>query len=199
MKNNNIILLILAISTFLVCSSSKPIKTKPNETIVFGRFILDNDSEIDHEKIELNFLRSPRGTSKVKVGKDGFFCLKMQTGNSLTDFIQYKDGGTFRKIFTNSCLTLSLTEADKAYYVGDIFMKWTPTDRDKIKKGFSLGIGMGNNSMGGSFAIPIGENYTPGEDCPEITIKDMQETIDQFHALYPDDNREVIIQFMDLD
>lgn len=195
----NITLFILAIFTLLVCTSSKPIKTKPNETIVFGRFILDNDSEIDHEKIELNFLRSPKGTAKVKVSKDGFFCLKMQTGNSLTDFIQYKDGGNFRKILTNSCLTLSLTEADKAYYVGDIFMKWTPTDRDKLKKGFALGIGMGNNSMGGSFAIPIGENYTPGEDCPEITIKDIQETIDQFHEMYPEDNREVIIQFMDLD
>ena len=194
----NIILLILAISTFMVCSSSKPIKTKPNETIVFGRFILDNDSEIDHEKVELNFLRSPRGTVKAKIGKDGFFCIKMQIGNSLTDYIQYKDGGTFRKILTNDCLTLSLTDANKAYYVGDIFMKWIPTDRDKIKNGFSLGIGMGNNSMGGSFAIPIGESYTPGEDCPEITIQDMQETIDQFHNIYPDDKREVIIQFMDL-
>lgn len=194
----NIIILVLAISTFMVCTSSKPIKTKPNETIVFGRFILDNDSEIDHEKIELNFLKSPRGTAKVKIAKDGFFCMKMQTGNSITDFIQYKDGGTFRKILTNSCLTLSLTEADKAYYVGDIFIKWTPTDRDKIKKGFSLGIGMGNNNMGGAFSIPISENYTPGEDCPEITIRDIQETIDQFHITYPDDSREVIIQFMDL-
>lgn len=195
----NITPFILAIFTLMVCTSSKPIKTKPNETIVFGRFILDNDSEINHENIELNFLRSPKGTAKVKIGKDGFFCLKMQIGNSLTDFVQYKDGGNFRKILTNSCLTLSLTEADKAYYVGDIFMKWTPTDRDKIKKGFSLGIGMGNNNMGGSFAIPIGENYTPGEDCPEITIRDIQETIDQFHDMYPDDKREVIIQFMDLD
>ncbi|MBF0574420.1 hypothetical protein [Dysgonomonas sp. GY617] len=194
----NITLFILAIFTLLVCTSSKPIKTKPNEAIVFGRFILDNNSDIDHEKIELQFLRSPRGTSKVKVGKDGFFCLKMQIGNTLTDFIQYKDGGTFRKILTNSCLTLSFNETDKVYYVGDIFMKWTPTDRDKIKKGFSLGVGMGNNSMGGSFAIPIGENYTPGEDCPEITIRETQETIDQFHQIYPDDNREVIIQFMDL-
>ncbi|MBD8346663.1 hypothetical protein [Dysgonomonas sp. HGC4] len=194
----NITLFILAIFTLLVCTSSKPIKTKPNEAIVFGRFILDNNSDIDHEKIELQFLRSPRGTAKVKVGKDGFFCLKMQIGNTLTDFIQYKDGGTFRKILTNSCLTLSFNETDKVYYVGDIFMKWTPTDRDKIKKGFSLGVGMGNNSMGGSFAIPIGENYTPGEDCPEITIREMQETIDQFHQIYPDDNREVIIQFMDL-
>lgn len=194
----NFTLFALAIFTLMVCTSAKPIKTKPNEAIVFGRFILDNDSDIDHEKIELQFLRSPRGTSKVKVGKDGFFCLKMQIGNTLTDFIQYKDGGTFRKILTNSCLTLSFNEADKVYYVGDIFMKWTPTDRDKIKKGFSLGVGMGNNSMGGSFAIPIGENYTPGEDCPEITIRETQETIDQFHEIYPDDNREVIIQFMDL-
>lgn len=194
----NFTLFALAIFTLMVCTSAKPIKTKPNEAIVFGRFILDNDSDIDHEKIELQFLRSPRGTSKVKVGKDGFFCLKMQIGNTLTDFIQYKDGGTFRKILTNRCLTLSLNEADKIYYVGDIFMKWTPTDRDKIKKGFSLGVGMGNNSMGGSFAIPIGENYTPGEDCPEITIRETQETIDQFHQIYPDDNREVIIQFMDL-
>lgn len=195
----NITLFVLAILTLVVCTSSKPIKTKPNETIVFGRFILDNDSETDHTKIELNLLRSPRGTFKVKIGKDGFFCLKMQIGNSITDFVQYKDRGTFRKILTNSCLTLSLTEADKAYYVGDIFMKWTPTDRDKIKKGFALGIGMGNNSMGGSFAIPIGQNYTPGEDCPEITIRETQETIDQFHEIYPDDAREVIIQFMDLD
>lgn len=197
MKNS--ILFVLAILILMVCTSSKPIKTKPHEAIVFGRFILDNDSEINHEKIELNFLRSPNGTAKAKVSSDGFFCIKMQIGNSLTDFIQYKDGGNFRKILTNNCLTLSLTEANKVYYVGDIFMKWTPTDRDKIKKGFSLGIGMGNNSMAGSFAIPIGESYTPSEDCPEITIQDMQETIDQFHSLYPDDTREVIIQFMDLD
>lgn len=195
----NFSLFALAILTLMVCTSSKPIKTKSNEAIVFGRFILDNDSNIDHEKIELQFLRSPRGTSKVKVSKDGFFCLKMQIGNNITDFIQYKDGGTFRKILTNSCLTLSIDEANKAYYVGDIFMKWMPTDRDKIKKGFALGIGMGNNSMGGSFAIPIGENYTPGEDCPEITIKETQETIDQFHTIYPDDDREVIIRFMDMD
>lgn len=195
----NISLVLLAIFTVLLCTGSKPIKTKSNETIVFGRFILDNDSDLNHEKIELHFLRSPNGSAKVKVGKDGFFCLKMQTGNSLTDFIQYKDGGNFRKILTDNCLTLSLTEADKAYYVGDIFMKWTPTERDKIKRGFSLGIGMGGNNMGGAFSIPVGENYTPGEDCPEITIKDIQETIDQFHEVYPDDDREVIIQFMDLD
>lgn len=195
----NVTLFVLTIFTLMVCTSSKPIKTKANETIVFGRFILDNDSEIDHTKIELNLLRSPRGTSKIKIGKDGFFCLKMQTGNNITDFIQYKEGGTFRKILTNSCLTLLLKEPDKAYYVGDIFMKWTPTDRDKIKKGFALGIGMGNNSMGGSVAIPIGQNYTPDEDCPEITIRETQETIDQFHEIYPDDSREVIIQFMDLD
>ncbi len=195
----NISILLLAIATFMLCSSSKPIKTKPNETIVFGRFILDNNSDIDYSKIELQFLRSPKGTAKVKVNPDGFFCLKIQTGNSITDYIQYKNGGTFRKILTNSCLTLSLTEADKAYYVVDIFMKWTPTDRDKIKKGFSLGIGMGNYNMGGAISIPVGENYTPGEDCPEITIRDIQETIDQFHSTYPDDSREVIVQFMDLD
>lgn len=193
-----ITLLTLALVTLLVCTSSKPIKTKSGEVVVFGRFILDNTVQLDHEKIELHFLHSPQGTHKAKVERDGFFCLKMKTGDNLTDFIQYKDGGTYRKILTDRCLTLSLADATKVYYVGDIFVKWTPTDRDKIKKGFSVGIGMGTNGWGGSFAVPIGENYTPMEDCPEITIDDIQETIDQFGALYPDDEREVVVQFMDL-
>lgn len=194
----NIILVVLAVCSSIVCFAEKPIKTKSNESVIFGRFILDNASEVKHEKIELQFLRVPKGTAKVKVSKDGFFCLKMKAGDNIADFVDYKDGGTLRKILTNNCLSFSFKETGKVFYVGDIFMKWTPTDRDKLQKGFSLGIGMGTGIVGGAFSIPISESYTPNEDCPEITIKEMPETIDQFYKMYPDDNREVIIQFMDL-
>lgn len=195
----NITLFLLALFMPLLCIAEKPIKTKSNEAIIFGRFILDTNAQIDHQKVQLNFLTSPKGSSKITIGQDGFFCMKIQIGDSFTDYIKYKEGGDFRKILTQNCLTLSLSEADKAYYVGDIFMKWTPTERDKIKKGFSIGIGMGTYNVGGAVSVPISENYTPGEDCPGITIKEIFETIDQFHQIYPDDHREVITQFMDLE
>ncbi len=195
----NITLLTLALLISIACSAEKPIKTKPNEAIVFGRFIVDTKSQINHEKVELHFLITPKGSAKIKINNDGFFCAKIESGNSMTDYIKYGDGGDFRKILTNNCMTLFLPEPNKAYYVGDIYMKWTPTDRDKIKKGFSLGIGMGTYNMGGSVAVPISESYTPGEDCPEITIKEIFETIDQFHQIYPEDSREVVTKFMDLE
>jgi len=151
-----IVILILLIGF----TSAKPIKIKDNEALIIGRIILDTDSEIKSEKIEICFQNGTKGSKRAKADQEGFFYTKIGINNSFVDYVQYKEGGTYQKILTEDCMTLNLPEGGKVYYVGDVFLKWTPSDRDKIKKGFSLGIGVGGSHMGGGVSVPISKNYT---------------------------------------
>lgn len=179
-------------------TSAKPIKIKEKEALIVGRIILDTDSEIDYKKIELRLQNGTKGSKKAKSDSDGFFYTKIGLNNSFVDYVQYKDGGTYQKILTEDCITLNIPEGGKIYYVGDVYLKWTPSDRDKLKSSFSLGIGFGGNHMGGGVAVPISKGHVPGEDCPQITIVDSEDLLSKFKEVFPDDTREIIPLFFDL-
>lgn len=191
-------ILLLALFTVVLCHAINPIKTKSNESVIFGRLVLETKAPIKSEKLEINLLLSPKGKTKIKVDENGFFAVKVPVGYSLVDFVKYGEGGNFQKRLYNECLSITISEANKAYYVGDIYMTWTPTDRDKVTKGFSIGIGMGGRYGGGAVSVPVSESYAPEVDCPEITIKETERTIGQFKNIYPDDNRVIETQFVDL-
>lgn len=196
MRNWSIYIVIAALLISL--TSAKPIKVKDKEALIIGRIILDTDSEINYEKIEVCLQNGTKGSKKAKADSDGFFTIKIGLNNSFVDYIQYKDGGTYQKILTEDCITLNVTEGGRIYYVGDIHLKWTPSDRDKIKKAFSLGIGMGGSHMGGGISVPISRGHIPGEDCPRITIVDREDALVKFKTIYPDDTREISPLFFEL-
>lgn len=185
----------------ILCVSAKPIKLKPKEAIVIGRVVINIDNsnmEINYEKITIAFLNATNKTKKVKLSKDGFFCMKIGINNSFVDYLQYKNGGDFRKIFTENCITFNLPEGEKIYYLGDIEVVWTPSDRDKIKQAFALGIGMGGPHMGGAVNVPISSGYAPQEDCPPIIILNYNDAEKWYKTLYPDDDREIVTNFVNL-
>lgn len=194
----NLIISLISITILVALTSGKPIKLKDKEAIIIGRIILDNDSEIENNKLEIAFQTGPRGAKKAKADTAGLFCTKIAIGNSFVDYVKYKEGGDYRKIFSADCITFSLPEGGKIYYIGDIYLKWVPSERDKVKKGFSLGIGLGGSHMGGGLSVPISSAQAPGEDCPGISIMDKDDAIQWFRSMYPEDNREIVTQFVNL-
>lgn len=192
------------ISTFLLfalilttLTSAKPIKTNTKEAIIIGRLVIDTQSELSTDKTSFYVQYGVQGGQNIKIDKNGFFSRKVKIRNaSFIDYIQYKENGDFRKIFSENCLTFILPQHNVIYNLGDIQVKWTPSDRDKIKKGFSLGFGMGGPHMGGGVSIPVSSAYTPEQDCPQITVFENDSIVSWYKQNYPDDEREIINQYI---
>lgn len=198
MKRHLLSYLVLAI-TLITLTSAKPIKTRSGEAVVVGRLVIDSDSPLETEKLSIRFINGTKGGKTVKINADGFFCIKIGVGTSFIDYIQYKNSGTFQKIFTEDCAILSLPTDKTVYYVGDIQLQWSPSERDKVKKAFSLGIGMGGAHMGGGVAIPIQSGYAPNEECPPLDITEYTDAVNWYKQNYLNDEREIVTQLIDVD
>lgn len=201
MKNLYVIALLTTV--FLLLTSSYPIVTKSNESVIFGRLILDSKTSIKSEKLEFYLSVDAKHITKVKVNKDGFFAASIAQGYHNVEYIKYRQGGNYQKRFYYECLTVTIPKAGKIYYAGDIHVRWTPTDKDKVKNNnnaVAFGVGFG---LVGSIAYSVATSSGNDEStlkkvCPEITIEKSQDTVDEFMKIYPDDNREILHQYMDL-
>lgn len=192
MKTQNLAIYIVALFIALITlTGAKPIKTKPNEAIIIGRILIDSQIDLDYEKISLRFINNIKGGKTCKVNANGYFCLKIGTKASFLDYVEYKEKGTFREMLTDNCATFFLPKGETVYYIGDIQLAWTPSERDKTKKGFSIGVGMGGAHMGGGVDIPIQSSYIPKDECPAIDILEYTDAMNWYKENYPDDTRPI--------
>lgn len=191
MKTQQISIYAILLCALVSLTSAKPIKTNNKEAIIIGRILIDSQQELEADKISLRFINGTKGGKTSKANADGYFCTKIGKEGSFIDYIEYKNGGKYRKIFTDNCAIFYLSNAQTIYYIGDIQLQWTPSERDKIRQGFSIGVGMGGNHMGGAVDIPVQSSYKPEEGCPPLEIMEYTDAINWYKANYPDDDRAI--------
>lgn len=191
MRTHNLAIGIIALLTILTLTSGKPMKTNENEAIVIGRITVDSKKKLNRNNISIRFENKIKGDKSCKVDADGFFVAKIGKDKSFIDHIEYKKDGKYRKRFMEDCATLNLVDGQKVYYIGDIHLKWTPSKEDRVRKAFSVSVGVGAVHSDDGGDISVQSSYKPEEACHDLTIGKSKDAISWYKKNHPNEDREI--------
>lgn len=122
------IIVLMCIIIFLsgcVTSQVKNTKTKSNEAIIFGRFVITGDKEINYGHM-MAYLYSEDGSPiMAKLNKNGYFYTKAPLGRFYSERLDYLVGIKSYSILAEYKFT-DITKADEVHYIGDINLNWSP-------------------------------------------------------------------------
>lgn len=191
MNTQHLTLYVTAILVLILFTSAKPLKTNDKEAIVIGRILIDSQKELESESLSIRFANDEKGGKSCKVDTNGFFHCKLDLEGSFINYIEYKKDGKFRKIFTDNCVTFHLTKGDMVYYLGDIKLEWTPSEKDRIRKAFSVSVGVGAVHSDDGGDISVQSSYKPEERCHNIEVIESADTINWYKKKYPEEERKI--------
>lgn len=156
--------------------------TKPNETIVFGKLTLDSSRPLANEKILIHFNERLWGKHTVWLDESGYFYMKLPLGNHFISLLEYRDNIGFYKNLPDNYISVNLTEAEKVYYIGDIYITWTPVELADMRRS-------------GGVIGAIGEAEKKGEYIP-VSVEPSQQTIDFFKQKFYSNQKEVVYELV---
>ncbi len=191
MNTQHFAVYIIAIFAIITLTSAKPLKTNHKEAIVIGQILIDSQTKLDPKGITIRFSNDEKDGKSSKATADGFFCCKLDVENSFINYIEYKKDGKFRKIFKDNCATLHLPEGQKIYYIGDIQLEWTPSEKDRIRKAFSVSVGVGAVHSDDGGDISVQSSYKPEEECHNIKISNSLDAINWYKKKFPEEERKI--------
>lgn len=182
-----IILLFLALFS-LGCSTGRiatTANTKPNETIVFGKLTLDSSRPLASEKIVLHFNERLWGKHTVWLDESGYFYMKLPLGNHFLSLLEYRDNIGFYKNLPPNYISVNLTEPEKVYYIGDIYLTWTPVELADMRQ---------NKGVVGAIA----EAEKKGEYVP-ASVESSQQTVNFFKQKFIDNQKEIVTELVTIE
>jgi len=182
----NVIIILFALFT-AGCSTGRITTTedtKPDETIVFGKLII-NTNRSDATQIGIYFNERLLGKYLVVLDSSGYFYTKLRLGENFVAMLDYWVSGVahYYKNFAYDHVAINLTEAEKVYYIGDISVEWTPNNKDIRTSGMGGAIGGMATAVNESKKV---DGYLP----VSVVIND--ETIKYFNRLFPENKKEII-------
>lgn len=165
------------------CGSNKMIstQTKSDEAIIFGKITFTGKDSFDSSKILLHFNERLWGKYAVWVDENNYFYIKLPLGENHLALLEYTKGSGFYKNIPNGYLSFNLSDPNKIYYIGDIIINWTLSDKDRRKQGGAIGV--------------IDEARKKGDFFP-VEISASEASIDHFKKKFPENEKEIVTQLL---
>jgi len=176
----NIIFSLLVIFLFVSCGSGriKTTETNMNEAIVFGRFVIKSDADyIKKADVRLHFNERLMAKNYVRLDENGYFYMKLPLGHNFLALVEYQNKGFFYKNITKDYASVTISDPNLIYYIGDIILNWNISNEDKRSSGGTVGA--------------IQESKKIDEDF-SIIVSQTEETVKYFNQLFPDNNKRIV-------
>ena len=130
------ILGLIAIANILsgcVTSQVRNTDTKNNEAVIFGRFVITGEKEINYGHM-IAYLYSEDGSPiMAELDKDGYFYTKARIGRLHLDRLDYLSGIKSYSILSEYKFA-DILKSDEVYYIGDINLNWSPDSKAQTNK-----------------------------------------------------------------
>ncbi|MBD8346660.1 hypothetical protein [Dysgonomonas sp. HGC4] len=170
-----IIYCLLSLILLSSCSSGKisTTETKPTETIIFGRLSIYKDNSIKPQDIWVHFNERNWGKTLARIDDKGYFMAKVPLGKNHIAMLAYSN--KYANL-PKSYISIDIEDPNTIYYVGDIYINWSPNHGEQRSNQGLLGT--------------LVENSKDGKRIP-ASVKSSESTINYFKQMFPENTKEI--------
>lgn len=197
MKTTLLSFLLLLCLTSFTTDKKFTLDTKPNETLLFGKFDIYNKGDLNKKDIAFQLRNIETGAKKkIKLDPEGYFISKVPVGFYEIKNVTYKN--KYIKL-PHGYLTVEVKDTDHIFYIGNIYINWSPLHYDRNSSSyFKVSLAVGFGLIGAVTAEIISSATESNVDLMPAIVREKEETIERFIKYYPENKKEIVSQPIDI-
>lgn len=199
MKTVPYILFVLICLTSFTTDKKFTLTTKPDETILIGKFDIYNKGQLKNKDISFQLRNIQTGSKrKVKLDDEGYFIAKVPAGLYEIKQVYYLNAYIN---LPHGYLTFEASDPQAIFYIGNVYINWSPLHYNRAQSAYFMVAYYGNPlgalvtatlSAVGNVAIQAVQDKNV--DLMPAIVREKEKTIERFSSFYPENTKDIISQ-----